>query len=242
MSAVAEQLHACANRVGVCVSHEQIGSLTRFIEQLQAFNAHTNLVAKADTELLIRDHIADALSLVGYVDKSKDSPRLVDIGSGAGFPAVILAIALPQLSVELIESIGKKCTFLQQAVDALDLASRVRVHNQRAELLAHQPAYREQFDFATARAVGKLDLVAELSMPFLRVGGHLLAQKSRAQAEIEWPEARKAVTILGGTLVSIDAPPVEAVARDHVIVLIRKERSTLNSYPRPTAQLKRSLR
>lgn len=230
-----------AQQLGLALSAQQISSISDFLSDLQEFNEHTNLVSNADPERVVREHVLDALSLVALIPDVEGRIKLVDIGSGAGFPALVLSIMFPQMHAVLIDSIGKKTKFLMKAAEALGLNARVEVLNARAEDVAHQRQYREQFDVATARAVGKLDLVAELTLPFLKSGGVLLAQKSSSQLETELEPAQVPIEKLGGIVDAILPVDKKVIEKDFVVVKITKQSSTPSRYPRPAAQLKTPL-
>lgn len=230
-----------AKLVSVHLSAEQIETFEIFLRELAAFNEHTNLVSRAEAEIVIDNHILDSLTLVPVINRlcSTDA-SLIDIGSGAGFPGLMLAIACPFLTVTLVESVGKKCAFLKQCGESLSLGPRLRVLNQRAEDIAHLRGMRESFDFATARAVGSVDLIAELCVPFLRSGGYLLSQKSRAQLDGELNSARAALRVLGGQIeevVDVDNPATE---KDFALILVKKVGVTPGKYPRSFSQMKKS--
>jgi 16S rRNA (guanine527-N7)-methyltransferase len=211
-----------------------------FCRELAAYNGHTNLVSKADAPNLVREHIADSLTLVNLIKERDVVKTLVDIGSGAGFPGMILAFVLPDLHVTFIESVGKKARFLQQTCELLGLSERTSVLAARAETLARDNEYRDNFGFATARAVGSLAVVSELSLPFLRVGGFMFAQKSQKQADAEITEARELVTKLGGTIRDTVVPNAVAIGKAVAIIEVAKLTPTPLKYPRPTAQLQKS--
>lgn len=223
------------------LSDRQIVAIRNFLSHLRSYNEHTNLVSNADEDVVVKNHVLDALSLVHLIPDRTKALRLVDIGSGAGFPAMILALVLENLSVLLVDSVGKKTRFLSETASTLGIASRVQVENTRAEELSKQKKYREQFDLATARAVGKLDLVAELTIPFLKVGGLLLAQKSESQLSDELEAGRHAASLLGGKVARIEKLNREVLERDLVVVCVSKEKPTPAQYPRATAQLKKPL-
>jgi 16S rRNA (guanine527-N7)-methyltransferase len=230
-----------AARLSVEVTDAQAGAIEKYLQEVQKYNEHTNLVAKADSDVLVRDHVMDALSLVPILRKLGTDGPLVDIGSGAGFPAMVLAIMFDEMPVLLIDSVGKKTRFLEEAASALGLAKRVEVLNARAEEKSHDAKFRESFALATARAVGKLDLVAELTIPFLAKDGWLLAQKSQSQLEEELEPGRKAAFLLGAEVKEIEKLDSEVLGRDLVVVCAQKQKPTPRRFPRPTAQLKRPL-
>lgn len=198
-------------------------------------------MSKADADVVIRDHIVDALSLIFLFPEGDEAVSLADIGSGAGFPGMALAIAVPNLSVLMIDSIGKKTKFLSEAASELGLNDRVVVETGRAEDFARDRKYRDKFDLATARAVGPLDLVVELALPFLKVGGSLLAQKSHAQLAEELESGRKAALLLGGKIGCVEKLNREVLGREVVVVCVEKDKKTPSHFPRPTPQLKKPL-
>jgi 16S rRNA (guanine527-N7)-methyltransferase len=238
------ELQSVAKRVGLDLQPEVLDQLEEFVTFLSEFNEHTNLVSNSDHEVILREHVIDSLTLVPLVAKyaAKDEVvKLVDIGSGAGFPAIVLALVLPHLHVTCVESIGKKTEFLHELTTSMLLTDRVAVLNDRAEILAFDKTRREAFDLATARAVGRLDLVGELTLPFLRTGGNLLAQKSTQQVKEELPTAQKPIAMLGGRVVETVALEKEITHRELSVVVIEKIRPTPERFPRPTAQLKRPI-
>lgn len=240
-------LTARGSRLGVGLSPDAISAFGIFCRALAEYNEHTNLVADASPEVVVAHHILDSLTLVPLLSRlhegdtagAPSAASLVDIGSGAGFPGLALAIACPHLAVTLLESIAKKTKFLQSVVDVLGEGKRVTVINARAEDLASDNRFRESFDFATVRAVGSSDLVLELALPLVRLGGTALLQKSRAQVEDEMVRAGRAAPILGGGRPELVIPDVKALEREHVIIAVRKVAQTSPRYPRSMAQMKR---
>ncbi len=222
-------------------SLEQLRQLRTFCTILAQYNEHTNLVSKSDPKTLVMEHLLDAWSMVPAIRQRMDQPggRLVDIGAGAGFPGMVLAVAMPDLNVVLVESIAKKTKFLTQAAEDLGLSQRVQIINARAESLGHQKEYRAGFDFATARAVGSMGLICELALPLLKVSGYLIAPKSRKQAAEESRSAEKAAPALGGKLEEVLDIDRSVTEKEHVLLLIKKTKNTPDRYPRKAAQIKR---
>jgi 16S rRNA (guanine527-N7)-methyltransferase len=226
--------------LGLEPTEEQLEQLGAFCLELQKYNEHTNLVSKSDPESLVLGHLVDAWTLVPLIHaEAIDKPSLVDIGSGAGFPGFILAIAVPTLKVTLVESIGKKSRFLEETAEALTLQERITVLTLRAEEVGSKSQYRNRFDFATARAVGPIDVIAELTVPMLRLQGVLLAQKSLKQVEEERPRAKLALPELGARLRDIYAVDREVLRRDNVVLVVEKTAGTPGRYPRTPAQIKK---
>ena len=221
------------------LSDEALAKILLFCQELKAYNEHTNLVSNAKLDVVLKEHVLDSLTLLHSIEEER-SAGLIDIGSGAGFPAMILAIVRPQLRVSLVESIGKKCRFLEQCITTLGLGSnRVRVHCDRAEVLARKKELRETFDYATARAVAALPIVSELTLPFLKVGGVFLAQRSKRQAVQEEEEAEGYISKLGGEIFETEFLPPDLLGRELSIILIEKTKPTPSRFPRSSALIQK---
>lgn len=237
-------------RVPFSLSDQMREQFSIYCSSLYSYNQKVNLVADASPETVVRKHILDSLSLVEFIqpllepgsatDKNS-SARALDIGSGAGFPGMALAIAFPQINFVLVDSIGKKTAFLQELVAALDLANRVTVVNARMEAVAHEKSFRDWFDFSTNRAFGHLALLSELSLPCLKKGGFVFCQKTSAQAKLEIDQARTLIRNLGGGKPVIHIPELKEPDTDRCVVAIEKIESTKAKYPRPWATMKREL-
>lgn len=207
----------------VVLSEEQLKKFEKYYELLIYYNTKFNITAITEKEEVYKKHFID--SLLG-VDKIKGN-RLIDIGSGGGFPAIPLKIYNENLSVTMVESTGKKCEFLKTVIHELKLTD-AEVINDRAELLVKKEGMRESFDVCTARAVAKLNTLAEYCMPFVNVGGRFVAYKGDAEEEIK--EAERAVKILGGKIGSADVYDLFGAKRQ--IVVIEKNKKTEEKYPR----------
>lgn len=239
-SALAE-LARRAPCLDVELSGGQLELIRTFLIELAGYNAHTNLVSCADPGLVVAEHVLDSLSLVAPLRSvGADRGRLVDVGSGGGFPAFVLAIALPDMELTLIESVAKKARFLAMLNQTLAFSARLRVLNDRAENVARDRTVRASFDAATARAVGKIDLASELCLPLLKKGGWLLAQKSNWQIEEEQRRAKIALPILGGEIRRLVQANRQALEKEHVILMIEKTGDSADRFPRTAAQMKRA--
>lgn len=227
--------------VGTTFGASCLTLLDRYCEEVADFNSHTNLLAKADEESLAV-HVHDSLSLVGLIQKLTagiDKPKLIDIGSGGGFPGIVLAIAIENLHVTLVDSVSKKAHFLETTCERLDLESRTVVYDQRAEeLIRQEKALRQSFDIATARAVGSFSLVCELTLPYLKTGGYLLAQRSMKQIEEETADRERILPILGASLEEIVQVEDDLLGRSFAIAVIAKVKPCNVKYPRQAAKLK----
>jgi 16S rRNA (guanine527-N7)-methyltransferase len=178
------------------------------------------LVARPDPAL-----VEDSLVLLPHLESAR---TLIDVGSGGGLPGLALKIVRPDVELALVEANRRKAAFLVHAAARLGL-SGVRVVAERAETAGHDPSLRERFDAATARAVAPLPVLAELCLPFVRVGGRLLAMKAAVETELE--AALPALELLGGRLVGIAAAPSVARERGQVVV-VEKIGPTPAAYPR----------
>ncbi len=175
------------------LTDQQCERFTQFAEFLRAENQKYNLTRITDQGDIYTRHFAD--SLEGLLLMDSDGPaRLLDLGSGPGFPGLALAIAKEQWYITSVESTGKKAAFQQQVVDLLGLTN-VRILPVRAEALAHAPGHRDQYDFVTARAVCHLQILAELTLPFVKPGGQLIAYKG-PDIETELSDSKKAIRTL----------------------------------------------
>lgn len=207
---------------------EQLGEyLSRLLETNRAFN----LTAVTDPELAWRRHILDSLSLVPSFAARRELIEVIDVGSGGGLPALPLAIALPERRFTLLEATGKKARFLDETQRALGLGN-VRVVSERAEVFG-QGEGRARFDVVTSRAVSRLAVLLELTLPFLRVGGLGLALKGE-QAEAEIAEAARALSVLGGTVSSVERTSTGTIVR------FDKHAPTPAKYPRRPGEPKRA--
>jgi len=222
---------------------DKFEKLKSFLKALIAYNEHTNLVARTEAGTLIERHVLDSLTLLPIIKRLMPEKRpvtLVDVGAGGGFPGIILAIALSELTVSLVEATAKKCRFLESASDLLKLDHPLKVINGRAEELGTLADYRGVFDLATARAVGTTALVAELLVPLVKVGGYALVQKTKSQLDQEMAEAEKRLKQMGAgveEMVNIEPGNDET---ERVVLILKKHSQTPEGYPRPWSRIKRN--
>lgn len=229
MTAFEEILAARAAEVGIPLTAEQIGQFSVYNEMLLDWNTRMNLTALTAPEDVAVKHIID--SLTAYDAALFDGARtLIDVGTGAGLPGIPLAVYAPHLTVTLLDSLNKRVRFLTEVTAAMGLQN-VRCIHARAEEAARTTEHRAAYDIVVSRAVARLPVLLEYTLPFVRVGGTLLALKGRAYAE-EQKEARRAAEVLGGG--RITARPVHLPGLDDVraILTVTKERQTPAAYPR----------
>jgi 16S rRNA (guanine527-N7)-methyltransferase len=214
------------HRLGL--SERYIEPFLLYQQELLEWNTRFNLTAITDPGEIQSKHFLDSLSLLTVYDQ--DTARLLDIGSGAGFPGLALKIVRPQWHVTMLEATNKKVTFLRHIVDILQL-SDVEVIHGRAEEVAHKPAYRARFDVVTARAVASLPNLLEYSAPYCRVGGAIILPKKGDLAE-EMAQGKRASAQLGCTLkadVTVDLP---GLADGRRLLVWRQQRPCPMQYPR----------
>ena len=229
MTAFEEILAARAAEAGIPLTAEQIGQFSVYHEMLLDWNTRMNLTALTAPEDVAVKHIID--SLTAYDAALFDGERtLIDVGTGAGLPGIPLAVYAPHLTVTLLDSLNKRVRFLTEVTAAMGLQN-VRCIHARAEEAARTAEHRAAYDIVVSRAVARLPVLLEYTLPFVRVGGTLLALKGRAYAE-EQKEARRAAEVLGGG--RITARPVHLPGLDDVraILTVTKERQTPAAYPR----------
>lgn len=178
---------------GVKVLPEQANAFQRYLELLTEWNEKMNLTAITEPKEVAVKHFLDSLLLLNYLELPKGA-KLIDVGTGAGFPGIPLKIMRPALNLTLLDGLNKRLVFLQEVLSALNLSAET-VHA-RAEEGGRQPKYRQKFDFATARAVAPLNLLCEYCLPFLKMGGTFAAMKGPQAAE-EIAAAKSAVSLLG---------------------------------------------
>lgn len=198
-------------------------------EQLIAWNRHTNLTAITAPDQIEIRHFLDSLAVLRAV-RLGSGGRVIDVGTGAGFPGLPLRIVCPAIKLTCLEATGKKTEYLQHVVDLLGLGG-VHVLHGRAEEIGQQAAHREQYDVALARAVARLPALAEYMLPLLKIGGKMIALKGESAAQ-EIGTAQRALQLLGGEmrqLISIELPEV---AETHYLVLIEKVAASPAQYPR----------
>lgn len=205
------------------LTEEQLKKFEKYYEMLVFYNEKFNITAITEKEEVYKKHFVD--SLLG-VDKFING-RLIDIGSGGGFPAIPLKIYNDSLDVTLVEATGKKCEFLKEVINALELKG-IKVINDRAETLVKKEGFREAFDYCSARAVAKLNTLLEYCLPFVKVGGEFIGYKGDATEEIN--EAKNAVKVLGGSLG--DTKEFDLFGAKRTIISIKKIKPTDKKYPR----------
>ena len=227
-----------ARRLGVELNSDQLDAFDRYAAALTAWNRRVRLVGSVYPHALYLRHFLDSLTVLALLPPGPIS--LIDVGAGAGFPGLPLKLARPDLTLALVESVGKKAAFLRYLAETLGL-SGVAVLQRRAEEAGRDPAQRAQYDVAVSRALAELAAVLELSLPLVRVGGLCIAMKKGALTE-ELANAQNALSRLGGQLVEVRDAGLPELLPGHVLVIVEKVTPTPERYPRrPGLPAKRPL-
>lgn len=219
-------------KIGIKLDQYGCDRFDQFAERLVSWNKHVNLTAITEPDEIVIKHFVDCLTIMKYVSFAPGQ-SLVDVGCGAGFPGMPLLIANPKLEVTFVDSVRKKLSFVRETLNNAGLIAHVK--NERAEILGKDIEYREQFDYATARAVAPLNQLCEYCLPLVKVGGLFIAMKGSSGMD-ELEAAKKAISVLGGELVKADE--FELCNNDkRTIIIIRKISQTPTKYPRKTKKI-----
>ena len=230
--------------LGLKLTRVQLQAFEDYALELTAWNQHTNLTTVLDPQGILVKHFLDSLSCLLAIN-SQRSPkpmlRVVDVGSGAGFPGLPLAIMRPDIQLTLVDATEKKCAFLRHMVSALGLPN-TRVVHARAEILGCDADHRERYNWAIARAVARLPVLLEYLLPFTRSDGRCLAQKTEG-ARTEIQAAGRALAVLGGEVENVLPVELPGIAEPRHLIVIKKVAATPDGYPRRAGvPVKRPLR
>lgn len=217
----------------IILTEKQIKQFDQYYDLLVEWNSFMNLTAITEFDEVCQKHFLDSLSIVkAYPDHyfEENTFQLIDIGTGAGFPSIPIKIVFPNLKFTLVDSLNKRIKFLNEVIDQLQLSDCTAVHG-RAEDLAKNSSYREQYDFCVSRAVANLSTLCEYCMPYVKVGGRFVSYKSEKITE-EAEKAKHAIFVLGGKSerqVEFTLPDSDIYRN---IYIIQKEKITPKKYPR----------
>jgi 16S rRNA (guanine527-N7)-methyltransferase len=218
-----------AKLIGVQLTDYQIEAFRFYENELIVWNDKFNLTAIKEIPQIRSKHFLDSLTCF-LAFGEKIPRRLIDVGTGAGFPGLPIKILFPKVHLTLVESIGKKARFCEHIVTQLNLEN-VTVIQSRAEDLGRDPKFREKFDWAVARAVANLPTLVEYLLPLVRIGGAVIAQKGES-AHAEAHKSDQAIHVLGGRLRQLLPVTIPGVAEERYLVIIDKIAATPKSYPR----------
>ncbi len=219
-------------QLNLSLSDKQIAQFVRYYEMLTEKNKVMNLTAITEWEDVLKLHFLDSLLVCRAADLSVQSgpKKVLDLGSGAGFPGIPLKIAFPQLDLTLADSLNKRVLFLEEVIQELGFEN-IRAVHARAEELGHRPEHRQQYDLVVSRAVANLSSLCEYCIPFVKVGGQFIAYKS-TDIDTEFNAAQSAIRILGGSSRPVLSLPLPETDVERSFVVIEKKKNTPDRYPR----------
>lgn len=234
------------SQINVSIDDAQMQQLNRYYEILVEWNEFMNLTGITEYDQVLLKHFADSLALKKAIDdlESKENSeviqnevlnmnqpiKIMDVGTGAGFPGLPIKIAFPKTQVFLLDSLNKRIKFLNEVITQLQLKDITANHG-RAEEFAQNKLYRENFDMVVSRAVANLATLVEYCLPFVKTGGYFIAYKS-GEIEQEVNDSKKAIKILGGEVVSVYKFQLPGSDIDRSFVFIKKVNKTAKEYPR----------
>lgn len=224
-----ERLKELFQEAGLVLTEKQAEQFYTYYEMLIQKNEVMNLTAITEFEEVITKHFIDSLA-IGKIREMEKEARLIDVGTGAGFPGIPLKIFYPQMKVVLLDSLNKRVQFLNEVIGKLELEEIEAIHG-RAEDAAKKAEYREQFDLCVSRAVANLASLSEYCLPFVKIGGSFIPYKS-GKVEEEMNDAKKAIFVLGAKLVKKEEFMLPGSDIFRCLLDIRKEKTTPKKYPR----------
>lgn len=221
------------NNIGITASDNILNKFDTYYKKLIEVNSYMNLTAITEREEVYNKHFYDSLTILRALDTSK-AFTLCDVGSGAGFPSMPLAIVCDNANITIIDALNKRINFLNDLIGDLNL-NNIKAYHKRAEDFAKEK--RESFDYVTARAVARLNVLAELCLPLVKLNGYFIAMKG-TQAHEEIDDAKKAISILGGSVEKTIKLELPDLAGEREIIIIKKVKETPAKYPRIFAKIK----
>ena len=216
-----------AKSMNMTIDEDKIKKFYLYMQLLIEWNEKINLTAITEPKEVIIKHFIDSLSIWGEI---KDNSKIIDVGTGAGFPGIPLKIYNDTLNVTLLDSLNKRINFLNEVVETLGLENVETCHG-RAEDFGHRKEYREQYDLCTSRAVANLSTLSEYCVPFVKIGGQFVSYKS-GNVDNELRESEKAIRILGGEIGKVCSFVLPETDFARTLVPIKKIKSTGKKYPR----------
>jgi 16S rRNA (guanine527-N7)-methyltransferase len=231
-----EMLIEGAGLYNIELSDEKINKFISYMDLVKEWNEKINLTAITENADFINKHFVDSISIF----KSgvfKPGKKMIDVGTGAGFPGIPIKIIEPDIHVMLLDSLNKRINFLNTVIESLDLKG-IKTEHGRAEEFAHKDNFREKYDIATARAVAGLNVLCELCMPYVKVGGYFIAMKGPSVYE-EIENSRNAVGTLGGKIVDIIETKNLQEETHHKLIIVEKIKHTEGKFPRKYAQIEK---
>ena len=209
------------------INNNQLEMFYKYMQLLLKWNEKINLTAITDENEIILKHFVDSLTVLKYI---KENDKIIDVGTGAGFPGIPIAIMMPNVKITLLDSLNKRINFLNEVIKELDLKNVETIHS-RSEDCGKDMLYREKYDISIARAVANLSTLSEYLLPFVKIGGKMICMKG-SEIEEELKNAQYAIKVLGGKIIAKDefTLPESDIKRN--IIIVKKEQYTPKMYPR----------
>ncbi len=227
--------NAC-NELNLKIDDNQVDEFLKYKQLLLEWNEKINLTAITDDKEIILKHFVDCLTVCKFIDFNNKT--FIDVGTGAGFPALPIKIFCKSSAPTLLDSLNKRINFLKTVGNELNLQNITYVHS-RAEDAGQDIAFREKYDFCVSRAVANLSVLAEFDLPFVKVGGYFIALKGPL-LDNEIIDANKAITTLGGIIEKVETIKIPFTDIEHKLVFIKKLRQTPKQYPRKAGKVSRN--
>ena len=219
-------LKELAEQININLSNKMIEQFFIYKDLLKEWNEKINLTAITDDEEIIIKHFIDSLTIVKYIPQNA---KIIDVGTGAGFPGIPIKIARPDVEVVLLDSLNKRINFLNEVIEKTNISGIETIHS-RAEDAGNNKKYREKFDISTARAVANMSTLLEYCTPFLKENGKFICMKAEATEEIK--EAEKAIKALNMQLEDIEEFKLPKLEANRTVIILKKIKSTPTKYPR----------
>lgn len=224
-----EEFQQALAKHGIELTPLQMEQFAAYFNCLIEWNQKMNLTAITEEKEVYLKHFFDSVALAFETDLATHS-HLCDVGSGAGFPSIPLKIVFPELEITIVDSLNKRITFLQNLIAKLQLED-VHLYHDRAETFGQNPQFRGQFDYVTARAVARLNVLTELCLPLVKKAGYFYALKA-AKSEEEFIEAKPAISQLGGKFITEKSFSLPVSGDERHVLIIQKTKETPKKYPR----------
>lgn len=226
-----DNMRSGAKELGIELTDVQIGQFYKYYELLTEWNKVMNLTAITELDEVVSKHFLDSLALVKAVPRmGEKAERVIDVGTGAGFPGIPLKIAFSKLQMTLLDSLNKRIGFLNEVIGQLGLQSVETIHG-RAEDFGRNPKYREQYDYCVSRAVANTATLSEYCLPFVKVGGCFVPYKS-GKIDEELAEGTKAIESMGGSIENVVWFTLMVGEGERSLVVIKKGKATPKKFPR----------
>lgn len=222
-----EELEKRAKQFQINLFEKEQNQFYQYMQLLLEWNTKINLTAITEPKEVLIKHFIDSISIVPYIE---ENAKVLDIGTGAGFPGIPLKIVLPQNHLTLLDSLNKRINFLNEVITSLKLEGIEAIHG-RAEEFCRTAERRESYDIVTSRAVAKLNVLLEYMLPFVKIGGKCICMKS-LEIDEELEDAKRAIEVLGGELEEIRTITLENTDIMRKIIIIKKVKETPERYPR----------